>query len=296
MLDEPHHRRKVGPRIEQQQRGFERIGVGAFLDHAGALAVVLADDDQRAADHARRGQVRQRVGRHVGADDALPRDRAAQRVVDRGAEHRRRRGFVRAGFDVHAERVEVRPRLHHHVEQVRDRRALVAADVGHARLQQRLGDREDALAMEGGAGAEFQAFDLVGELDFHVAATVGRWLLMRPCHRTLSRIACTTCMCAISISTCCMCLPCGARGAQRQPRCRHAGPVAAGGEPCADPAAAGAARPAVHTRTPAACAPTPKADQLARQVEAALQLIDVALHEADALRRRPLAAPLHACT
>ena len=41
-----------------------------------------------------------------------------------------------------------------HVEQVRDRRALVAADIAHARLQQRLGDREDAFAVEGLAVAE----------------------------------------------------------------------------------------------------------------------------------------------
>jgi DNA-binding transcriptional LysR family regulator len=37
----------------------------------------------------------------------------------------------------------------------------------------------------------------------------------------------------------------------------------------------------LFTRAPGGVRPTPKADQLARQVEAALQLIDVALHEAD---------------
>lgn len=37
----------------------------------------------------------------------------------------------------------------------------------------------------------------------------------------------------------------------------------------------------LFTRGPGGVRPTPKADQLARQVEAALQLIDVALHEAD---------------
>ncbi|MFY9511306.1 MAG: LysR family transcriptional regulator [Rubrivivax sp.] len=37
----------------------------------------------------------------------------------------------------------------------------------------------------------------------------------------------------------------------------------------------------LFTRVPGGVRPTPKADQLARQVEAALQLIDVALHEAE---------------
>jgi hypothetical protein len=167
VLDQVDHALQVGPRVEEGQRALHRIGVRALLDHAGAFAVVLADDDQRAAHHARRRQVAQRIGRHVGADDALPGDGAAQRVMDAGAQHRRCRGLVAAGLDVHAQRVDVGPRLHHHVEQVRHRRALVAADVGHARLQQRLGDGEDALAVEGGACAQLQLLDLFGELDFH---------------------------------------------------------------------------------------------------------------------------------
>ena len=40
-------------------------------------------------------------------------------------------------------------RIDQHVEQMRDRRALIAADIGHARLQQRLGDGQDAFAAEG---------------------------------------------------------------------------------------------------------------------------------------------------
>ena len=47
-----------------------------------------------------------------------------------------------------------------HVEQVRHRRALIAADIAHARLQQRLGDGEDALAVEFGAVAEPQRLHL----------------------------------------------------------------------------------------------------------------------------------------
>jgi hypothetical protein len=68
---------------------------------------------------------------------------------------------------VHAELVEVVLRLHHDVEKVRDRRALVAADVRHARLQQRLGDREDAFAVEGLAVAEAQGLYFLSELTFH---------------------------------------------------------------------------------------------------------------------------------
>ena len=44
--------------------------------------------------------------------------------------------------------------LDHDVEQMRDRRALIAADIRHAGLQQRLGDGEDAFAAEGLAVAE----------------------------------------------------------------------------------------------------------------------------------------------
>ena len=87
--------------------------------------------------------------------------------MDRRAEHRGGRRLVRARLDVHAELGEVVLRLHQHVEQVRHRRALVAADVGDARLQQRLGDREDALAMEYLALAAAQHRDFPAERDFH---------------------------------------------------------------------------------------------------------------------------------
>ena len=57
-----------------------------------------------------------------------------------------------------------------HVEQMRDRRALVAADIGHARLQQRLGDREDAFAAEGLAVAELERLHFFLERAFHAEA------------------------------------------------------------------------------------------------------------------------------
>ena len=48
-----------------------------------------------------------------------------------------------------------------------DRGTLIAADIAHARLQQRLGDGEDALAAEGLAGAKPQRFDFFAERAFH---------------------------------------------------------------------------------------------------------------------------------
>jgi hypothetical protein len=53
------------------------------------------------------------------------------------------------------------------VEQVRDRRALVAADIAYARLQQRLGHRKNALAVEGFAVAELERLHLFLEGTFH---------------------------------------------------------------------------------------------------------------------------------
>ena len=61
---------------------------------------------------------------------------------------------------MHAEFAEQTLSVGQHVHQVRDRRALIAADIGHARLQQRLGDREDSLAVKGLVRAEAQRLDL----------------------------------------------------------------------------------------------------------------------------------------
>ncbi len=158
---------KIRAGIEQPHRGLQGVGIGALLDDARALAVVLAEDDHRAADHARGGEVRERIGRHVGADDRFPGHRAAQRIVDRGAQHGGRGGFVGAGFQMHAEVADDVLGIDQHVEQVRNRRALIAADIAHARLQQRLGDREDAFAVEGLAVAEPQRLYLFLERSFH---------------------------------------------------------------------------------------------------------------------------------
>ena len=60
---------------------------------------------------------------------------------------------------MHAEFVEHILGVGEHVHQMRDRRALVAADIGDAGLQQRLGDRENALAAKNLARAELEIFD-----------------------------------------------------------------------------------------------------------------------------------------
>ena len=58
-----------------------------------------------------------------------------------------------------------------HVHQMRDRRALIAGDIGDAGLQQRLGNGENALAAEDFAVAEFEVLDLAREGTFRHAAS-----------------------------------------------------------------------------------------------------------------------------
>jgi hypothetical protein len=97
----------------------------------------------------------------------FPGHRAAQRVVDRGAEHGGGGRFVGAGLEMHAEVADDVLGIDQDIEQVRDRRALITADIAHARLQQRLGHREDALAAEGLAVAELKRLHLFLERAFH---------------------------------------------------------------------------------------------------------------------------------
>ena len=147
LFGEARERLQAVPRIEERDRRLQRGGVRALLEDRGALAVVLADDDERAADDPGRRHVRQRVGRDVGADDRFPGDRAAHRVVDRGAEQRRGGRLAPGLLEVDAERLQDRlVRVGENVDQVRHRRARIAADVAHPRLEERLRDREDALA------------------------------------------------------------------------------------------------------------------------------------------------------
>ena len=152
-LDNARHETQVRTRIEQADRRLEREGEAPLLDHAGTLAIVLADDDEGTARDPGRGKIGQGIGGDVGPHHRFPRDRATHWVVDRCGQQRRRRGFIRAGLDVDPEFVEQAASLHEDVEQVRDRRSLIAPDIGHAGLEQPLGDGENAFAMEGLTGA-----------------------------------------------------------------------------------------------------------------------------------------------
>jgi len=81
------------------------------------------------------------------------------RVYDRNA--------AIAGFDMHAEIGEQILGVDHDVEQMRDRRPLVAADMADARLEQRFRDREDALAQKCLAGAKPERIHVFLEGAFH---------------------------------------------------------------------------------------------------------------------------------
>ena len=67
------------------------------------------------------------------------------------------------------------------IEQVRHRRALIAADIGDAGLQQRLGDGKDAFAVEGVAVAQLQRLHFLLERAFHnVSPMVGVPTILLP--------------------------------------------------------------------------------------------------------------------
>ena len=162
-LDHLHDLGQIGARIEQPDRGFQRKGMAAFLDDAGPFAVIFAHHDQRAADHTGRGEVRQRISRHIGADDGFPCDTAPKRVLHRCRQHGGGRRLVRAGFQMNAKLGQDILGLHQHIEQMADRRALISAHIGYARLQKCLGDSQDPLAVKDVAIAQFQALDFLVE-------------------------------------------------------------------------------------------------------------------------------------
>ena len=113
-----------------------------------------------------RGEVGQRVGGDIGARRRLEGRGAAQRIIDRRRERGGRGGLVRARLEADAEIAQHIVGIGEHIDQVRDRRALIAGDVGHAGLQQRLGDGENALAAEFLTGAEPKLRDLAFERPF----------------------------------------------------------------------------------------------------------------------------------
>ena len=173
LLHRPHDRRQVRARIEQPDLRLHREGVAALLHDRGAFAVVLADDDQRAAGDAARRQIGERVGGDIGADRRLEGGGAAQRIVDRGGERRGRRRLVGARLEADAEVLQDVVGVGQHIDEMRDRRALVAGDIGHAGLQQRLGDGEDAFAAEFLAGAEPELLDFLLERSFRHRRPLG---------------------------------------------------------------------------------------------------------------------------
>ncbi len=167
LLDHLDDLRQVGPRVEEPDLRLHGEGVASLLDDRGAFAVVLAQDDQRAALDAGGGEVGERIRGDIGAHGGLEGHRAAHRVVDGSAEHRRGACLVGVGFDVHAELVEDAAGVVQDIHDVRHRRALVAADVGDPRLQERLGHGEDRLAMKHLAVRELQLLDFFLERSFH---------------------------------------------------------------------------------------------------------------------------------
>ena len=78
---------------------------------------------------------------------------AAQRIVDGGCERRGGGRLVGARLESDAELAQHVVGIGEHVDEVGNRRPLVAGDVGDARLQERLGDRQDALTAALLAGA-----------------------------------------------------------------------------------------------------------------------------------------------
>ena len=148
--------------------------MAALLHDGRALAVVLTDDDQGAAGHAARGEVGQRVGGDVGADRRLERDCAAQRVIHRGSQRGRRRRLAGAVLEADALLDQDVLRVGQHVHQVRDRRPLVARDIGDLRLEQRFRHRQDALSAEDLPGAEPEFPDFLDKGSFSHACSSTR--------------------------------------------------------------------------------------------------------------------------
>ena len=142
----PHNALQIGPRVDQPHLRLHREGMGALLHDAGALAVILADYQQGAAGHAAGGQVGQRVRGHVGADSGLEGHCAAQRIIDGRGQRGSGGSLGGAVFKVNTKLLQDVVGVGQDVHQVRDRRTLVTRHIRHARLQQRLGDGQNAFA------------------------------------------------------------------------------------------------------------------------------------------------------
>jgi hypothetical protein len=146
--------------------------VAALLHDRGAFTIVLPDDDQRAAGDAAGGEVGERVGGDIGADRRLEGRGAAQRIIDRRRERSGGGRFVGARLEPDPQVAQHVVGIGEHIDEMRDRRALIAGDVGDARLQQRLGDGENSLAAEFLPRAEPKFCDLAFERAFcHLRAS-----------------------------------------------------------------------------------------------------------------------------
>ena len=139
---------RFGPRIEQPHLRLHGERVRALLHDAGALTVVFADDDHRAARNAARREVGERVGGDVGADRGFECHRAAKRIVHGRGQRRGSRGFRGALLEVNTELFQNVARVRQNIHQMRDRRALIAGDIRHSRLQESLGDGQNSLTAE----------------------------------------------------------------------------------------------------------------------------------------------------
>jgi hypothetical protein len=128
-----------------------------------ALAIILADDEQRAAGDAAGRQVGECVGGDVGADGRLEGRGATDRIVHRSREHGGGGRLGSGRLEMHAELAQDVLRVGQHVHQVADRRALVSPDITDAALQQRLGNGQNAFAGEFLAVTQPQLFDFLGE-------------------------------------------------------------------------------------------------------------------------------------
>ena len=162
-LDQVDEKPVVGPWIEQPHLRLHRESVGPLLHDRGALAIILADDDESAALDAPGRDVRKRIGRDIGPDHGFPGDRASKRIIDRSGKHRRGRRLACARLEMDSELEHQCVGVGEHVHQVRDRRSLVAADISDPGLKESLGDGENPLALEQLAFPEPELLDLLPE-------------------------------------------------------------------------------------------------------------------------------------
>ena len=118
LLDGLNDRREVGTRVEQPHLRLHREGVRSLLHDAGAVAIIFADDDERAAFHAARGEIGEGIRGDVGADGRLERHRTTKRIVHGGRQRGGRGRLGRAMLEMNAKRFQDRIGIRQHVHEV----------------------------------------------------------------------------------------------------------------------------------------------------------------------------------